>query len=189
MGGNTALVSWWDLPAIKHHRALLSFGWEVRLEETVLGVTGMYTICFMETVQACPPHPMLISEHGQGCTSMHQLWVFPTGHLKSHPHSQNPGLPGHVRSFVLVFTSPSNSLGFFFNNSRSFLESMCLPFLCRPLLSYLNFSSGPFVVSWPSKTSAWHVRCKILFWKAFCMYTKRLPHCLFPFFFFWLPQV
>lgn len=67
---------------------------------------------------------------------------------------------------------------FFLNDSRSFLESMCLPFLCRPLLSYLNFSSGPFVVSWPSKTSAWHVRCKILFWKAFCMYTKRLPHCL-----------
>lgn len=34
-----------------------------------------------------------------------------------------------------------------FNNSRFFLESMCLSFLYRPLLLYLNFSSGPFVVS------------------------------------------
>lgn len=61
---------------------------------------------------------------------------------------------------------------------------MCLSFSYGSLLLYRIFSVRPFVVSWPYKTSAWHMKHKILFWKAFCMY-QRLYHCLFH---FWLPE-
>lgn len=41
-----------------------------------------------------------------------------------------------------------------------------------------------FGASWSYKTSIWHVKQNIQIWKDFCVWSERLPHCLFH---FWLP--